>query len=84
MGWGSGINEQGREVGYLVDAECDFPGCGARINRGLSYVCGDMHDGGNHGCGGYFCERHLESTSVGRLCGKCAEDAPPYDDEKDE
>lgn len=59
MGWSYGINEQGREVGYAVEAECDTASCNAQIDRGLAYVCGGMHDGGEFGCGRYFCPDHL-------------------------
>ena len=58
MGWGYGINAEGREVGYSIEAECDYPDCHAKIDRGLSYVCGGMHDGGEWGCGKYFCSKH--------------------------
>lgn len=59
MGWGYGINMLGREVGYTVAAICDEPDCTARIDRGLAYTCGDAPDGGDYGCGGYFCGKHL-------------------------
>lgn len=73
MGWGSGI-VNGREVGYLVDAECDLGGCTEAIDRGLAYVCGGMHGGGEHGCGGYFCGSHrfyAEWPVGGWLCQAC-------------
>lgn len=78
MGWGYGINDQGREVGYGVEATCDHEGCDEKIDRGLAYVCGGMHDGDEHGCGRYFCGEHLgyywrgpdEDMSV-QLCGAC-------------
>lgn len=53
-----GEDKQGRPIGYGVVATCDAPGCAARIDRGIAYVCGEMHDGGEHGCGGYFCYEH--------------------------
>lgn len=62
MGWSYGTNAKGREVGYGVRATCDEEGCGAEIDRGLAYVCGGMHDGGEHGCGHYFCTGHLFLT----------------------
>lgn len=62
MGWGSGTNAQGREVGYCIDATCDLEGCDVAIDRGLAYCCGGMHDGGEHGCGDYFCTDHLFMT----------------------
>lgn len=58
MGWAFCVNARGREVGYGIEATCDEPGCLAEIDRGLDYVCGGMHDGGDHGCGKYFCGQH--------------------------
>lgn len=74
MGWGSGTNAAGRKVGYLVRGVCDKDGCRAKIDRGLYYVCGGMHDGADVGCGGYFCEHHLGYMSEFRfpqLCDGC-------------
>jgi hypothetical protein len=59
MSWAFGTNEYGREIGYGVQATCDFPGCDEKIDRGLGYACGGMHDSGPTRCGGYFCGRHL-------------------------
>lgn len=73
MGWAYGHNSEGREIGYAVDAECDKKECFKVIDRGLSYVCGDMHDGGDHGCGRYFCTEHLLITEKGQLCEECAD-----------
>lgn len=59
MGWAYGKNSDGREVGYGVEAKCDFPGCDEDIDRGMGYCCGGMHNGmrddSEAGCGGYFC-----------------------------
>lgn len=61
MGWAfCGTDDAGREIGYGVIAVCDFPGCETEINRGLGCVCGDMHGGGNNGCGMYFCGKHRD------------------------
>lgn len=73
MGWSYGINSEGREVGYSVEATCDEEGCERKIDRGLAYVCGDMHDGGDYGCGEYFCYDHLYITEKGQFCKRCAE-----------
>ena len=60
MGWSIGYDTNWkRDVGYGVPATCDFPCCGAEIDRGLSYVCGGEPYGGGHGCGLYFCTKHL-------------------------
>jgi hypothetical protein len=77
MGWGSGTNATGREVGYLVFATCDEDGCGKQIDRGLAYCCGGMHDGGEEGCGRYFCESHLffGQKFNSQLCDRCSTEA---------
>lgn len=59
MGWGYGIDANGREVGYRVTATCDWPGCDSEIDRGLSHACGGMHDENEVGCAGYYCTKHL-------------------------
>lgn len=60
MGWAHcGTDGLGREVGYGVPAECDHPGCGAAIDRGLAYCCGGMHFDTGNGCARYFCGEHL-------------------------
>lgn len=79
MGWGyCGKNSQtGQHMGYTVPCKCHKRGCPERIDRGLSYVCGGMHEGDLYGCGYYFCENHLNIVSDGseyhQLCEKCAE-----------
>lgn len=65
MGWSYGHDRSGREIGYGVAAECDRPGCNTKIDRGLGFCCGGMHDAGfGVGCGGYFCGEHLVYTGV--------------------
>lgn len=85
MGWGDcGFDDQGRPIGYSISATCDEPDCHAEIDRGLAYVCGGMHGGGEHGCGRYFCASHLYcGGGVGQLCKACS-DALPDEDEDDE
>lgn len=62
MGWATcGQDDLGRLIGYAYPATCDQPGCHEQIDRGLSYACGDMHGGGDHGCGRYFCGKHLHA-----------------------
>jgi hypothetical protein len=61
MGWGYGIDGNGREVGYNMEATCDFPGCEAEIDRGMDYRCGPLGCETNSlvpGCGGFFCHAH--------------------------
>jgi len=51
-----------RPAGYLVLATCDARGCGAPIDRGLGYLCGDHPHGpfdNAPGCGRYYCSDHL-------------------------
>lgn len=61
----------GRWAGYGVPAECDFPGCAAKIDRGLAYKCeehlwydGDGDDHLDEGCGLYFCSEHRYDATM--------------------
>jgi hypothetical protein len=59
MSWAVGYDTTwDRWIGYGVPAQCDYPGCEARIDRGLGYVCGAEPYGGEDGCGLYFCGEH--------------------------
>lgn len=63
MGWAYGRGKfkgRARPIGYSVEAKCDHKGCKERIDRGISYLCGDGLHGGMYGCGGFFCEEHLK------------------------
>lgn len=73
MGWSIGYDDQWkRDIGYGVPCLCDHPSCSAKIDRGLSYVCGGEPYGGNRGCGLYFCDDHLfHSVKLPQLCEKC-------------
>lgn len=87
MGWGYGVLNDGREVGYSVPAECEQPGCGAPIDRGLSYLCGSMHgQDDQHGCGRYFCEEHLfhmfADCVTNAMCGECVDAHGGQDNEQ--
>lgn len=75
MGWSNcGQDRDGREIGYGIPATCDHPGCTKRIDRGLAYVCGGEHGGGENGCGKYFCYEHLVMGVVdAQLCPECAD-----------
>jgi len=70
MGWAVGEGKDGRDIGYGVPALCDHPCCNARINRGLSFVCGMINSPGeDRGCGLHFCLDHLRhSQRFGQLC----------------
>lgn len=58
MGWAfCGTNRNGVEIGYGVEAVCDEPGCTTVIDRGLGYLCGDMHDD-ERTCAKYYCSHH--------------------------
>lgn len=84
MGWAyCGVDEDGRPIGYAVEAVCDHPECEEEIDRGLAYCCGGMHGGeavqGEDGsfvttCGRYFCPEHLGWVDVGEgheVCEAC-------------
>lgn len=83
MSWAHGKLPSGEEVGYAVPGTCEHPGCAASIDKGLAHVCGGMHEGGEHGCGRYFCPRHLTFAvnpvtgyiirDAGQVCMKCCE-----------
>ena len=77
MGWSVGYDERWkRDIGYGVPATCDYPGCGARIDRGLSHVCCGEEPYGGDGCGLYFCERH--HGWAGGKCSRCHNYRPPF------
>ncbi len=60
MGWSIGYDGSWeRDIGYGVPAHCDHKGCNEEIHRGLSYVCCGEPYGGDHGCGRFFCEKHM-------------------------
>lgn len=78
MGWSDcGTDSKGRPIGYAFPAWCDEENCTAKIDRGLSYACGEMHGETGIDCEGYFCSRHLSGIVVTqdqtrRVCGTCA------------
>lgn len=77
-----GYDEQWkRDIGYGVPAYCDEPGCSEKIDRGLSYVCGNEPYGGEHGCGLFFCWNHLYGHHA--ICGRCLVDMPSYEAKPD-
>lgn len=86
MGWGVGFVDH-RWVGYGVPSVCDQPTCEAEIDRGLSYVCGGMHGGGESGCGRYFCDKHLyyldDESDDAEVCAQCLGGKPPFDPKPD-
>lgn len=77
MGWAHcGFDDEGREIGYAVEATCDRPGCDTVIDRGLGHVCGGMHGGDEFSCGRYFCGNHLWTANLPngecrQLCREC-------------
>ena len=77
MGWSIGYDSKWkRDIGYGVPAYCDHPGCHAVINRGLAYVCAEQQPyGGEHGCGLYFCYKHLFPD----CCERCYEEKEPFE-----
>lgn len=80
MGYSIGFDEKwNRDIGYGVPAYCDHPGCNEEINRGLSCVCGNDIRGGEHGCGLYFCPKHLFYHRRSILCERCGKKKEPFD-----
>jgi hypothetical protein len=81
VGWANcGLDSFGRHIGYGHPAKCDWPGCNAKIDRGLFYACGGMHGDTEVGCEGYFCSKHMQGSRRvdGRwtqVCNNCAK--PP-------
>lgn len=85
MSWAVGFDmDWNRWIGYGVVAYCDHPKCNEEIDRGLGYVCGSDPYGGEHGCGLYFCEKHLFSDSDHKVfvCEKCCKDDLLYSEQK--
>lgn len=90
MGWAYGV-VGGREVGYSVEATCDHPDCSAEIDRGLSYLCGNL-PGDGLGCGNFFCQAHLhfgprakEGVETPRqVCGACSKEWAKILEDEDE
>lgn len=85
MGWAFGRNDEGREVGYGLVANCDMEGCLAVIDRGLAYMCGNIitavtFGGHGPGCGRYFCAKHDDPDvhhceHPSHVCMECGEPA---------
>lgn len=75
MGWGSGVNYEGREIGYTREGVCETEGCDVKIDLGLGYCCGELLGvSGEEGCGHYFCGDHLFYTPLGQRCPPCADE----------
>ena len=80
MGWGNcGLDSTGRPIGYVFPAFCDHEGCFEKIDRGLSYVCGNMHGESEISCEKYFCENHRSNMveyeeELIMICDQCAKD----------
>lgn len=94
MGWGNcGLDSKGRPIGYVFAAICDHPGCTAKIDRGLSYVCGQMHGEDEYSCEKYFCPQHktkyveMCDKDTTTVCDECAktllENEDWYEDEEE-
>jgi hypothetical protein len=83
MSWQVGYDSRwNRDIGYGVPATCDFPGCGAVIDRGLAYVCGGEPYGGENGCGLFFCQDHMlygETVPSCEQCDRCRAGQPPFE-----
>ena len=89
MGWQVGFDSTWkRDIGYGVPATCDYPACGASIDRGLEYVCGSEPYGGEHGCGLFFCGDHRtrvveyagwDDKRHAYVCKRCAAGKSPFE-----
>lgn len=79
MSWAVGYNNDlRRDIGYGVPSYCDHPGCYAKIDRGLSHICGDLHYE-EDGCGLVFCASHLFMNDSGKFqCERCCAGKPPF------
>lgn len=79
MSWAIGFDTHwNRDIGYGVPAYCDAPGCQEEIHRGLAFVCGSEPYGGEHGCGLFFCAKHLFMGTHASVCKRCFTYRAPY------
>lgn len=87
MGWSIGYDwNWERDIGYGVPAKCDHPTCDKDIDRGLAHVCGGELQGGEDGCGLFFCAEHLLVGVDGKthqVCERCARDRDPFEPKPD-
>lgn len=85
MSWAIGYDSNWkRDIGYGVPSICDHPGCKEEIDRGLSYVCGGYPQGGDVGCGLYFCSAHRRHFLHGQfVCKACRKGWLPFDAKPD-
>lgn len=63
--------------GYGVPTICEFPSCKKKIDRGMSYACGE-EPFSEVGCDRYFCSKHLNYVGF-----KCDGSADKCDHEED-
>jgi hypothetical protein len=77
VSWAIGFDSHWeRDIGYGVPAFCDHPRCRVEIDRGMAFVCGGEPYGGDHGCGLYFCAKHLSGAPS--QCARCRNRKPPF------
>lgn len=77
MVWGDvGDDQWGRAIGWAIKAECDEPGCTAKIERGLQYICGmpnathgSWAEDGTVGCCRYYCVHHRKAHACPQAPG---------------
>lgn len=70
-------SEHRRHAGYGVPAVCEHPECVEEITRGVDNICGTPPEG-EHGCGLFFCDRHLTYARRWRYCERCDEGKEPF------
>jgi len=89
MGYSIGFDSNWqRDIGYGVPAICDHPGCNKKIDRGFAYVCGGDAYGGKHGCGLFFCSKHLsfhawKDGKTTQCCKRCDTYKKPFNPKPD-
>ncbi|SDP39355.1 hypothetical protein SAMN04488061_2832 [Filomicrobium insigne] len=87
MGWSIGWDSNWqRDIGYGVPCTCDHPDCSEEIDRGLAHVCGGEPNGGDDGCGLFFCCAHLYLGVEGKerqVCERCAAGGEPFEPKPD-
>ena len=64
----------GQWAGYGHIGICGHPGCTTLVWRGTDAMCGlNPHGGDEDSCGMFFCDGHLDYTTVGQRCETCAD-----------
>ena len=84
MGYGV-YSREGRWAGYGIPAICDHIECETKIDRGMSYLCGE-EPGAEKGCGLFFCSDHLWISATDddpQMCERCCDGDSPFEPKPD-